>query len=128
MHNRRFVVITPTTTSKKNYCANLKKCTAVMQHIAWLKWYKIKRCLKDFFFLESGKCSSLFIINVQETFVNSIKKVFELKNYFTTFIPFTMNCSIRNHYTFWFKHFLHTIAKNKNNPDKFFPNFHTFQV
>ena len=48
---------------------------------------------KGFFFLEFGKCSFLFIINVQETFVNSIKKVFELKNYFTTLISFTMSCS-----------------------------------
>jgi hypothetical protein len=74
------------TNSKKNYCAHyLVKSTAVMQYIAWLKWYKIqvKRCLKDFFLLEFNKSNFLFTINVQETFINSVK-IFELKNYFTT--------------------------------------------
>ena len=41
---------------------------------------------KGFFLLEFNECNfSLFLINVQEVFVNLIK-VFELKNYFTTLL------------------------------------------
>ena len=54
---------------------------------------------KEFFLLEFNKCNSLFLINVQETSMNSIK-VFELKNYFITLFQFVMSYSIRNYYIF----------------------------
>ena len=67
---------------------------------------------------------SLFLINVQKTFVNSIK-VFKLKNYFTTLFHFIMSYSICNYYFFWFKHPLHTIElKKSNNFDECFLNSH----
>ena len=99
----------------KIYYVNLIKFTVVRQHIAWLKWYKIKikkYLLKIFFFTEFNKCNSLFLINVQETFVNPII-VFELNNYFITLFQFTISCSIRSYYILWFKHPLYIIALRK---------------
>jgi hypothetical protein len=65
-----------------------------------------------FVLFEFNDCISLFLINVQETFVNLIE-VFKLKNYFNTLFKFTMSYSIRKYYIFVFKYPLHTVALQK---------------
>jgi hypothetical protein len=130
MH-RRFVIY-HTTKAKKNYCMmNLIKSTTAMQHIAWLKWYKIqiKRYLKDFLSLNLMSVVPYSSWMSQKTFVN-LMKISELKNYFTILFQFTMSCcSIRSYYIFWYKHPLHTITLQKTiHFNELSLNFYTSQV
>jgi hypothetical protein len=92
---------------EKYYCVNLMKFTVAMQHIAWLKWYKIqkiKRCLKGFF--------SLNLINVISYSSYLYKKLLQIQLKYLNWKAILLACPNLQ----WIIPFVTTIFSDLNIP------------